>query len=130
MVARKYKAWWALPFSTLLTLNAVAAETIALKLDNYLAACITINQPTMYSADGILFAKIAYVQKDLTAGCGCKSALSYFTAYGGKKERHKFLMDGNFVFREAGTMNLPLTMNPLLVVEKSIILTISCAAPE
>lgn len=130
MAARKNKAWWALPFSTLLTLNAYAAEAIALKLDNHLAACITINQPTMYSAEGILFAKIAYVQKDSVGACGCKSLLSHYTAYGGKKERHEFLMDGNFVFREAGTMNLPLTMNPLLVVEKSIILTISCAAPE
>ncbi len=130
MAARKNKAWWALPFSTLLTLNAYAFEAFTLKLDNHLAACITINKPTMYSLDGILFAKIAYVQKDSVGACGCKSALSNYTSYGGKKERHAFLMSGNLVFGEAGTMNLPLTMNPLLVVEKGIRLAISCANPE
>ncbi len=130
MAARKNKAWWALAFFTFFTPNTYAFEAIALKLDNHLAACVTINKPTTYSANGMLFAKISYVQKDLTAGCGCKSAVSNYTTYGGKPERHAFLMSGNLVFGQAGTMNLPLAMNPLLVVENVIRLEISCAAPE
>ncbi len=130
MAARKNRAWLALPFFALLVMNAHAGEAINLKLENHLAACIKIDKPTMYSADGILFAKISYVQKDLTAGCSCKSAVSTFMSTGGKKERHAFLMGGNLQFGKGGTMKLPLLMEHLGAPDNTIKLTITCANPE
>lgn len=130
MAARKNNAWWLLPCSALLMLNAYANEAIAIKLENHLAACITINKPAISTTNGMLFAKISYVQKDSVGACGCTSLMSNYISYGGKKERHAFLMSGNLVFGKAGTVNLPLTMSQLLVVEKTIKLEISCAASE
>jgi hypothetical protein len=126
MAARKNKAWWALPFSALLTLNAYADEAIALKLKNQLAACIKISKPTMYSADGILFAKITYVRSAPITACGCKSAVSNYAAFSGKKGRNAFLMSGDLLFDKADTMNLPLTLDPNLIVDKAIKLNFLC----
>lgn len=126
MVARKNKAWWALPFSALLTLNAYADEAITLKLKNQLAACVKISKPTMYSKDGILFAKISYVRSAPITACGCKSAVSDYVALSGKKKRNAFLMNGDLLFDKAGTMNLPLTLDQTLIVEKTIKLNFVC----
>ncbi len=126
MAAQKNKAWWALPFSALLTLNAYADEAITLKLKNHLAACVKISKPTMHSADGILFAKISYVRNASITACGCKSAVSNYAALSGKKYRNAFLMNGDILFAEAGTMNLPLTLDKSLIVQKTIKLNFLC----
>ena len=127
MAARKNKTCLTLPFLALFALNAYADEAIALKLHNHLAACIKISKPTMYTAEGILFAKISYVQKESVAACGCKSLDSDFIASGGKNGSIAFLMKGNIMFGKAGTMNLPLNMNQLPIPVKTINLNISCA---
>ncbi|MBI3229535.1 MAG: DUF2195 family protein [Burkholderiales bacterium] len=99
MAAQKNRAWLALPFSALLAVNVYADEAITLKLENNLPACLTFGKPTIYSAEGILFAKISYVKKNSTDVCGCKSAGHAFTATAGKKENMVFLMSGNLMFR-------------------------------
>lgn len=128
MAAQKNKASLTLVFSTLLTFHAYADATITLKLENNLPACLTFGKPIIYSAEGILFAKISYVKKNTLDVCGCKSAGNAFTASAGKREDLIFLMSGNLMFNKAGTVNFPLTMDQSYIPpSKKVDLTISCA---
>lgn len=125
-MVKKYKVWWVLPFSALLTFNAYANDVITIKMKNHLAACVKISKPTMYSDDGILFAKISYVRNASLTACGCKSTVSNYAVLSGKKERNAFLMSGDLLFTQAGKMNLPLTLDQSLIVEKTVKLNFLC----
>lgn len=110
--------------------DAIPAINTSIKIDNHLSACIKISHQSSFEEHGIWFARIQYNQSTSIASCGCKSSISAYSSNWQTKDNKGFLMKGNLLFGKAGTIDLPLSMNPILTRQKTTMLTFSCAEAE
>lgn len=121
-----------LAISILICSCASFAESTAYKVsvDNQLKECLTINKVESYASNGMPMLKFDYKTVSSTADCGCKSALSSYSAHAIYENYESYLIGGKMRFEEKGEILLPAATSASIIGSSEIKVYFSCANPD
>ncbi|MCD0505840.1 DUF2195 family protein [Bordetella petrii] len=112
--------------------GAAAAQAAgAVKVENALAQCVAVQPGMRTVTDGQLLLQADLEVKQSIGRCGCKSAIATYTSRVELEGQHRsFLQSGSIAIKQSGSRTLTLASDDQLVGDRTVVLSLGCAAPD
>ena len=113
-----------------LILGCIQPTPIRYSIENSLKECAEIQEAAPKWQDSLAVLEIRYRLVKSTAECGCKSALSTFTAYTELPDGRRPLVSGDVKLAGKNSLALPLALDPSLLGDRAVTVTLGCSLPD
>lgn len=107
-----------------------ANDSDAIKINNQLSACMSIIDTKISTESEIPALHFDLKINKPIAECGCKSALGSYAVHAFSEEYESYVLGGKIALMTSEHKILPLSTEQRLIVDKKLIIELSCAQPD